>query len=89
MSDFAKNIKSKIIRIGNSQGIRIPQMLLKQLHLDDEVEMLVEDNQLIVRSARRARHTWKMQFERSHKPEAEDDDALPQLSDWDGNEWSW
>jgi antitoxin MazE len=40
-------IKSRIIKIGNSQGLRIPKVLLEQLNLRDEVELEVQENQLI------------------------------------------
>ncbi len=32
-------VKMRIIKIGNSQGIRIPKVLLDQAKLGDEIEM--------------------------------------------------
>jgi antitoxin MazE len=34
-------IKSRIVKIGNSQGIRIPKLLLEQTSLEDEVELVL------------------------------------------------
>jgi antitoxin MazE len=52
MDKFSRIIKSKIVRIGNSQGVRIPHFLLQQLHLANEVEMSIQDDQLVIRAAR-------------------------------------
>ncbi len=43
--------KTHIIRIGNSKGVRIPKIWLEQLHLGEEVEMAVQADQLVIRSA--------------------------------------
>ena len=90
MENFSRIVKSKIVRIGNSQGVRIPHFLLQQLGLTHEVEMSVQDDQLIIRAVRRPRQGWEAGFARSLPPQdAGDDGAPPQLSDWDGTEWEW
>jgi antitoxin (DNA-binding transcriptional repressor) of toxin-antitoxin stability system len=48
-------MKARIVRIGNSQGIRIPKLLLEQTGLADEVELEVEGDCLVVRSPGRPR----------------------------------
>ena len=35
-------VRSRVVKIGNSRGIRIPKTLLEQADLTDEVEMTVE-----------------------------------------------
>ena len=55
-------VKTRVIKIGNSQGIRIPKLLLDQSGLEGEVELSVERDQLVVRPVRRARHGWDEQF---------------------------
>lgn len=67
-------MKTKIVRIGNSRGIRIPTSLLHQCHLDGPVEIDVQGNQLIVRSASRPRSGWDEAFRAMHR--AEDDRLL-------------
>jgi antitoxin MazE len=91
MDKFSRIIKSKIVRIGNSQGVRIPHFLLQQLHLANEVEMSVQDDQLVIRAARKPRQDWEARFSgvNSSETEQSDPDNLPQLSDWDGTEWTW
>ena len=84
-------MKTKIVRIGNSQGIRIPKSLLHQCHLDGPVEVDVQGNQLVVRSASRPRSGWDEAFRAMH--EAGDDRLLDRegtsTSRWDHEEWHW
>lgn len=49
---------TKIVRIGNYRGIRIPKVLLEQAQLTDEVELQAEPGRLIVRAARPTRAGW-------------------------------
>ncbi len=72
-------MKSKIIKIGNSRGIRIPKPLIDQLGLEDDIEMFVEGNRLIVSPVRRARAGWGSSFK--IMAELRDDRAI------DGEEW--
>ncbi|WP_343424800.1 AbrB/MazE/SpoVT family DNA-binding domain-containing protein [Candidatus Amarolinea dominans] len=48
-------IQTRIVRIGNSQGIRIPKPLLEQAGIGDSVELEVHDGQISIRPARRVR----------------------------------
>ena len=82
-------IRSKVIKIGNSRGIRIPRTLLEQAGLTDEVEMMVEGNKLIFHSARLLRQGWDAQF--TAMAEQGDDRLLDQapVTQWDEDEWTW
>ncbi len=60
---MATTLRSRIIKIGNSQGIRIPKLLLEQAHLGQEIEMELQENQIIVRSPRQTRHGWEEKFQ--------------------------
>lgn len=82
-------IRSKVINIGNSRGIRIPRPLLEQAGLTDEVELSVEGNKLIIHAARQPRQDWDVQF--SSMAETRDDRLLDDLtaSRWDEEEWEW
>ena len=55
-------MKARIVRIGNSQGIRIPKPLLDQTGLSGEVEISAQDDTLIIRPARRPREGWAASF---------------------------
>ena len=84
-------MKTRIVRIGNSQGIRIPKPLLEQTGLRDEVELSVQDNALIIRPARKPRAGWTAAFQEMARrgDDAMLDDAPPSLSSWDEDEWEW
>lgn len=84
-------IKTRIVKIGNSQGIRIPKVVVDQLGLAADIELEVQDGQLVIRPARQARVGWDEQFRQM--AERGDDELLdsdaPSLSTWDEEEWSW
>ncbi len=55
-------MKTQIIKIGNSKGIRIPKPLLEQSNLDGEVELEVCDEGLLIKSSSKPRHNWAKAF---------------------------
>ncbi len=81
--------KSRIVRIGNSRGIRVPKALLEQAQLPDEVELHAEPGRLVVRAARRAREGWADAAASMHQ---HGDDHLldaPGTTRFDAGEWEW
>jgi antitoxin MazE len=84
-------MKTRIVRIGNSQGIRIPKMVLQQVGLHGEVEMSVDGGSLVIRPAARPRTGWKSAFQEMAKRGDDawlDPDSLG-LTRWDEDEWEW
>ena len=55
-------MKTRIVRIGNSQGIRIPKPLLDQTGLLGEVEISAAADSLVIRPARKAGAGWAAAF---------------------------
>ncbi len=84
-------MKTRIVRIGNARGIRIPKLLLEQTGLRGQVEISVQDDGLIIRPVRRPREGWAAAFqEMSHRgDDAQIDDVPPSLSSWDEDDWEW
>jgi antitoxin MazE len=83
-------LRTRIVRIGNSQGIRIPKPLLEQAGISDRVDLVVRDGQISIRPARRAREGWEEQFARMSR--AGDDRLLDEpaaATVWDAEEWEW
>jgi len=82
-------IKSHLVQIGNSRGVRIPKVWLEQLGFSDEVEMAVQSDQLVIRSARRPRQGWEDRFRVMH--ERGDDRPIEEFPApaWDEQEWEW
>jgi len=84
-------MKTRIVKIGNSQGVRIPKLLLNQLKLQGEVELTVRHNQLVIRQGHRPRQGWEEQFKKMAEKRDDrllDEDAVS-LSQWDKDEWQW
>ena len=50
--------KTRIVRISNSRGIRVPKILLDQAQLPDEVGLHAEPGRLVVQTTRRPRSGW-------------------------------
>ena len=84
-------LRARIIKIGNSQGLRIPKLVLEQLDLKDEVELEIQDKQLIVRPLRVRREGWEEQLEAMAAAGDDQvlDEEVPNLSEWDEEEWEW
>ena len=83
-------IKTRIIKIGNSQGVRIPRLLLDQTNLSGNVTLEVEQNQIIIRPIRTIREGWDEQFKLM--AQMGDDNLLDdetETSSWDDEEWEW
>ncbi len=81
-------MKASIIKIGNSQGLRIPKPILEQCGFDGEVELEVHDKELIIKSTSRARQDWGKAFKAMAR---NGDDKLIEFAQnqWDEEEWEW
>jgi antitoxin MazE len=83
-------MKTRIVSIGNSQGIRIPKLLLEQTGLSGEVEISAEGRALRIHPVKRPRASWDAAFQEMAR---RGDDVLlddaPCTSAWDEGEWEW
>jgi antitoxin MazE len=84
-------MRGRIVRIGNSQGIRIPKPLLRQAGLSGEVDIGVRNHSLVIKPVAQPRAGWAQAFQQMA---ARGDDALldegaPALTSWDEAEWEW
>jgi antitoxin MazE len=84
-------MKARIVKIGNSRGIRIPKPLMEQTGLGEEVEIVVDENRLVIAPLDAIRSGWADAFKRmSDRGDDELLDAgrLPPTR-WEGDEWEW
>ena len=84
-------MRTRIVKIGNSQGVRIPKLLLERSNLAEEVELEAEDGRIIIRSTRQPRHDWERAF-RSMAERGDDsllDNVSPAQTRWAEDEWQW
>ncbi|MBX3243645.1 MAG: AbrB/MazE/SpoVT family DNA-binding domain-containing protein [Acidobacteria bacterium] len=83
-------MKAQIIQIGNSQGIRIPKVLLEETGLSGEVELeSTDDGGILIKNIRRPRGSWEAAF--SNLSETDDDVASSDApaADFDKKDWKW
>ena len=81
--------RTRIVRIGNSRGIRVPKGLLEQAQLPEEVELQAEHGRLVVRAAQGPRTGWAAAAKAMH---AQSDDQLldvPTRTRFDEKDWQW
>lgn len=78
-----------MVQIGNSRGVRIPKPLLRQLGLEDEVELRVEEGGLVIAPVKKARSNWARAARLLH--ERGEDGVLdePSPTRFDETEWEW
>jgi len=83
-------MKTTLIPIGNSRGVRIPKPFIEQCGLIEQVEMDVRDCMIIIHAPRKPRTGWADAFEKMAR---EGDDTLPDDQSastcWDDAEWQW
>ena len=84
-------MRARIVKIGNSQGIRIPKPFLVQTGILDDVELDVKGNQIVIRPVANPRADWGDSFK---KMAEKGDDGLIDVEEtishsWDEEEWQW
>lgn len=84
-------MRTRVVKIGNSQGIRLPKVIVEQFNLNDEVELLSNDGMLVIRPAFHPRANWDAQFQEmaAHGDDALLDAETTGTSKWDDEEWEW
>lgn len=82
-------MKTRLVRIGNSRGVRIPKPLIEQAKLGEEVELRVVESGLLVEAARRSRSNWADAARQLH--ERGEDGLLDEScsTQFDETEWEW
>jgi antitoxin MazE len=81
--------KTRIVRIGNSRGIRIPKTLLDEADLPEEVELHAQPGRLVVQGVRRPRSGWATAAKRMR---AHGQDRLldeETATKFDLEDWEW
>ena len=80
--------KAKLVRIGNSRGVRLPKPLIEQAGLGEEVELEVRGNTLVIAAERAPRSGWA---EAARQLAAAGGDRVdePTATRFDREEWRW
>jgi antitoxin MazE len=82
-------MKTRLVQIGNSRGVRLPKTLLAEAQLPEEVELEAVKGRITIRPARAPRSGWEEEAALMH--ERGEDRLLdsPMATRFDENEWEW
>ena len=82
-------MKARLVRIGNSRGVRLPKPLIEQAGLTDEVELRVRDGAIVIAAVSGVRVGWATAARQMR--EREDDRLLdaPLPTKFDDEDWAW
>ena len=81
-------MRSKIVRIGNSQGVRLPKLMIEEAGLSGDVELRVEGGQIVIAAPRIARAGWAESAQRAHAAGADQLESSG-ATRFDATEWEW
>jgi antitoxin MazE len=83
-------MKTNLIRIGNSRGIRIPKPVIEECQLGGTVDLRTEDNRLVISAESSTRAGWEEAFQQaaSKKRKPLLLERLP-ANEFDREEWTW
>lgn len=101
-STMSQSIQTQIVKIDNSQGIRIPRSLLEQIGISEAVEIEVQGDQIVIRAAQKPDAGWFV-ISGTLKPRAGWEEAFAKMADqqddvllddvtnteWEELEWQW
>lgn len=79
-------VKTRLIRIGNSRGVRLAKPLLEQAGLEDEVEIRVEPGAVVITAVAAPRAGWAEAAARLGPSRLVD---APSPTRFDETEWTW
>ena len=81
-----------LIKIGNSQGIRIPKAVIEQARLEDkQLEFKIIDDGLLIQPVKKNREGWKEQFDKALKSQESSvaDQEWLDVPLVDEKDWEW
>lgn len=83
-------VRTRLIKIGNSRGIRLPKALLEQAGLEQDVDIEAREGQLVIRPTAHPRAGWDTAF-RTMASRGDDGllDTDASATTWDETEWQW
>jgi len=82
-------MRTRLIKIGNSRGVRLPKPLIEEAGLTEEVELTVQDGTIVVAPMATYRSGWAEAARQIHE---RGEDLLldaPTPTRFDEREWEW
>ena len=82
-------MKARLVRIGNSRGIRLPRPLIEEAHLPDDVDLRVEDGTIVIAPAKGVRQGWLEAARRTHAAGEDEPIGADVATRFDEKDWRW
>ncbi len=82
-------MRTRLIRIGNSRGLRLPKPLIAQAGLTEEVDLQIQDGAIVISRTMAPRTGWAeaaIILNRNQEDRLLDDHRP---TDFDKTEWTW
>lgn len=82
-------LRAKIVRIGNSRGIRLPKSVIDDAQLGDEVELRVRKGEIVISRVKKVREGWAEDAKLMAKLEPPGRWPEPEPTHFDLHEHEW
>lgn len=81
----------RLMDIGDSKGVKIPQHLIKKYELEKKTELKPINRGLFISKKKKAREGWENQIKSAiAQGDLPDNDSFENLNNkWDNFEWTW
>jgi antitoxin MazE len=82
-------MRSAVVKIGNSQGVRIPKVLLEEAGISGPVELRAEAGKIVIEKVGNPREGWEEAFKAADIDEAGELLLGDFPNEFDKDEWTW
>jgi len=82
-------MKARLVRVGNSRGVRIPKALIQETGLGEDVELRARGRSIVISPGGRPRAGWR---EAARQMKEDGPTGLldpPSITRFDRDEWEW
>jgi antitoxin MazE len=81
-------MKTKLIPIGNSRGVRLPKPLIEEARLEDEVDISVRGTTIVISACKTPRQGWAEAAMKLHAAGG-DSILIEQAQNEFDKDWDW
>jgi len=82
-------MRTRLVRIGNSRGVRIPKPLIEEAGLSEEVEVRARQGSIVILPVAGLRSGWAEAAQRLHTLEEDRLLDAPTPTRFDEKDWAW
>lgn len=84
-------MKTRLVRIGNSRGVRLPKPLIEEAGLSEEVELRARQGSIVILPVAGVRSGWAEAAQRLARLAGKGGGLLdpPTATRFDEKEWAW